>query len=473
MKTKITATLGPASSSPGVIRQLIQSGVDVFRLNFSHGTHEEHAETIALIHRINKEQNTSAAIMADLQGPKIRLGSFEDESVTLKPNDRIVFTSRLLTGKKEIVSISYPSFAADVKPGETVLVDDGKIAFRVIHTDNHEEVLMECINGGVLFPRKGVNLPDTSISLPSLTEKDHNDLNFILLHEIHWIALSFVRSAADIRYLRQLINKGRIENKPRIVAKIEKPQAVQVIDQIILETDAVMIARGDLGVEMPMQTVPMIQKRIINACQKAGRPVIVATQMMEGMIDNIRPTRAEVNDVANSVLDGADSLMLSGETSVGKFPVKTVEIMQAIMSEIEQDEARFYRQYPPENIIHPRYISDSVLYNACEMARQTQSEAIIVISHSGYSALRLSAHRPKANVFVFTSDRFLQAQLSLLWGVRVFFDESLNDPGHYYEKLKSRLLSEKLIRPGMLLVNVLSLPVWEKGYSNTVRLSIC
>jgi len=241
MKTKITATLGPASSSPGVIRQLIQSGVDVFRLNFSHGTHEEHAETIALIHRINKEQNTSAAIMADLQGPKIRLGSFEDESVTLKPNDRIVFTSRLLTGKKEIVSISYPSFAADVKPGETVLVDDGKIAFRVIHTDNHEEVLMECINGGVLFPRKGVNLPDTSISLPSLTEKDHNDLNFILLHEIHWIALSFVRSAADIRYLRQLINKGRIENKPRIVAKIEKPQAVQVIDQIILETDDVMI----------------------------------------------------------------------------------------------------------------------------------------------------------------------------------------------------------------------------------------
>jgi pyruvate kinase len=473
MKTKITATLGPACSGIDLIRQLIIAGVDVFRLNFSHGSHEEHAESARIIHQLNAELGTSVAIMADLQGPKIRLGSFADESVILEPGDKIVFTSRQVIGSKEIVTISYPSFAADVKPGETILVDDGKIAFRVVQTDHREEVIMECINGGVLLPRKGVNLPDTAISLPSLTEKDHHDLAFILQHDIHWIALSFVRSAADIKYLRHLIDQNRKHNKPRIVAKIEKPQAVQVIEEIILETDAVMIARGDLGVEMPLQTVPMIQKRIIKACLKAGRPVIVATQMMEGMISNIRPTRAEVNDVANSVLDGADSLMLSGETSVGRFPVETVRTMQVIMSEIEDYEELYYQQHPPSNSGHPRYISDSVLYNACEMARQTQSEAIIVISHSGYSALRLSGHRPKSSVFVFTSDRFVQSQLNLLWGVKTFFDDSLNDPGHYYERLKSRLLSENLIRPGMLLVNVLSLPVWEKGYSNTVRLSIC
>ncbi|MBS4057137.1 MAG: pyruvate kinase [Bacteroidales bacterium] len=473
MKTKIIATIGPASSDKATLQRMIAAGLDVCRLNFSHGSHEDHLKVISIIHEINRETGGSVAIMADLQGPKIRLGEIADAPVKLAPGDRIIFTTKMITGDAHKVYISYDAFATDVKVGEQILVDDGKLAFKVLSSNHQDEVMLESVNGGLLYPRKGVNLPETRVSLPSLTGKDHQDLEFILQHEIHWLALSFVRSAADIRYLRQRIGEHQGGFKPRIIAKIEKPQAVQHMEEIIRETDAVMIARGDLGVEMPLQTVPMIQKRIIRSCLKAGRPVIVATQMMEGMIDNIRPTRAEVNDVANSVLDGADALMLSGETSVGKYPVETVATMETILSEIEDYEAIYYQQSPPTDAGDIRFISDSVLYNACEMARQTQAEAILVISHSGYSALRLSGHRPRAAVFVFTSSRYVLCQLSLLWGVTAFYDDSVNDPGHYFEMMRTRLLDENLIKPGMLLINVLSSPVWEKGYSNTIKLLTC
>ncbi len=472
MRTKIIATIGPSSSSAEKLQQIIEAGVDVCRLNFSHGSHDDHLQVIHHIHDINRRTGSSVAILADLQGPKIRLGDFSVDSIVLEQGETIVFTTKAIPGRKGKVSIRYESFASDVNPGETILVDDGKIAFNVLSTNGIDEVELVCVDGGVLYPRKGVNLPETEITLPSLTEKDHLDLAFILEQEVHWVALSFVRSAGDIRYLRHLIETHPSEKKPRIVAKIEKPQAILAMEEIIAETDAIMIARGDLGVEMPLQSVPMIQKRLIKSCLKAGRPVIVATQMMEGMIGNIRPTRAEVNDVANSVLDGADALMLSGETSVGRFPVQTVETMQRIILEIEDYEEIYFQQHLPENKSSERFVSDSVLFSACEMARQTQAGAIVVISHSGYSALRLSGHRPKADLFVFTSNRHVFCQLSLLWGVKAFFDDSLNDPGLYYDKLKSTLMKKGLIKPGEMMINVLSLPVWEKGYSNTLRLTI-
>jgi pyruvate kinase len=472
MKTKIIATIGPASASFESLQQMKKAGMDVCRLNFSHGDHQAHSDVMAHIHKLNSMQDSYIAIVADLQGPKIRLGDFEEGSASLRAGDIITFTTNKIKGNQQRVFISYPAFAADARPGEIVLLDDGKVALKVMKTDGKSEVELQAINDGTLYPRKGVNLPDTAISLPSLTEKDLADLDFILSNEVHWIALSFVRSADDIHQLRSLIDKHKSPNKPRIIAKIEKPQAVQNIDSIIEASDAIMIARGDLGVEMPMQTVPMIQKRIIKLCQQKGRPVIVATQMMEAMINSIRPTRAEVNDVANSILDGADALMLSAETSVGLYPIEAVGIMQKIMREIEDFEAIYYKQNPPERLFNKRFISDAILYNASEMAQLTQARAIVVVSYTGYSALRLASHRPESNLFVFSSNHFTLCALSLVWGVKGFYDDSINDADSLMEKINRWLVKEKYLQNGSLIVNVLSTPVVEKGSSNTVRLSI-
>ncbi|MCC7318430.1 MAG: pyruvate kinase, partial [Bacteroidales bacterium] len=353
---------------------------------------------------------------------------------------------------------------------ETILVDDGKMAFKVVETNGEDEALLEAVNGGILLPRKGVNLPDTAISLPSLTEKDLSDLDFILDQEVHWIALSFVRSANDIKQLRQHITNHPAQNKPLIVAKIEKPQAVNDIEAIIEATDAIMVARGDLGVEIPMQMVPMIQKRIINLCKKAGKPVIVATQMMEAMIDNIRPTRAEVSDVANSVLDGADALMLSGETSVGRYPEETITIMQDIISQIELDQAIYYNQRNYEVQPGSRFTTDAILYNAIVMAGTVEAEAIVVVTHSGYSARRLASHRPKAGLFVYSNNLHLLHALNLLWGVQGYYDAFVDDAEHLMKRLNSDLLKKGHIHEGQLIINILSTPSWKKGTSNTVRL---
>lgn len=471
MKTKIIATIGPASSAEKTLLKMKEAGINVCRLNFSHGEQKGHSEVIKRISTFNRQQNDYIAILADLQGPKIRIGDIEAGKMSLSEGEKLVFTTDENENKKGSVFISYPSFASDVKVGETVLLDDGKIALRVLRTDGEKEVLLEAVNDGVLYPRKGVNLPDTEISLPSLTDKDLNDLEFILDQEVHWLALSFVRTADDIHQLRSLVEKHPAKNKPRIIAKIEKPQAVKNIESIIDAADAIMIARGDLGVEMPMQTVPMIQKRIIALCQQKGRPVIVATQMMEAMINNIRPTRAEVNDVANSILDGADALMLSGETSIGQYPVEAVRIMRKIISEIEDFEAIYNKQNPPERLFNKRFISDAILFNASEMAQQTQARAIVVVSNSGYSALRLASHRPQSSLFVFSPNHFTLCSLSLLWGVRGFYDDSINDADSLMEKINRWLVKEKHVQPGSLIVNVLSTPVVEKGSSNTLRLS--
>ncbi|HMM11516.1 MAG TPA: pyruvate kinase [Bacteroidales bacterium] len=472
MRTKIIATIGPASSSPAMLQRMAEAGMDVCRLNFSHGSHDQHKEVIETITEYNRRNDQHIALLADLQGPKIRLGDLPQDGIALHPGDRITFTTRENTTDKGSVFISYSTFAADVKQGETILVDDGKLALKVVSTNGHDEVLLESVNGGLLLSRKGVNLPETSISLPSLTRKDLEDLDFILNQGVQWVALSFVRSAIDIHILRSRIEAHTAEVKPRIVAKIEKPQAVRDIEAIVEASDAVMIARGDLGVEMPMQTVPMIQKKIIRLCQKAGKPVIVATQMMEAMIENIRPTRAEVNDVANSVLDGADALMLSGETSVGRYPVETIRTMQSIISQIEDYDAIYHAHTLNQPHKGDRFGSDAVLYNAVEMARLSDAGAIVVVTHSGYSAMRLASHRPKAKLLVFSNCHHILQTLNMVWGVEGFYDGEPDNSDQLMQRIGRRIAGSGLLKNGDYYIQVLSTPSWKKGASNTLRLGV-
>ncbi len=472
MRTKIIATIGPASSSPKMLHRMADAGMDVCRLNFSHGRHEEHKQVVEAITEYNRLYDKHIALLADLQGPKIRLGDLPQEGIALQTGDRVSFTSRENAAEPHSIFISYATFAADVKPGETILVDDGKIALKVVSTNKHDKVLLESVNGGLLRSRKGVNLPETSITLPSLTRKDLDDLDFILEQGVQWVALSFVRSAIDIHILRSRIEAHPAEVKPRIVAKIEKPQAVRDIEAIVEASDGVMIARGDLGVEMPMQAVPMIQKNIIKLCQKAGKPVIVATQMMEAMIENIRPTRAEVNDVANSVLDGADALMLSGETSVGRYPVETIRTMQSIIVQIEDYDAIYHAHTLNEPRMGERFGSDAVLYNAVEMARLTNAGAIVVVTHSGYSAIRLASHRPKAKLLVFSNCHHILQTLNLVWGVEGFYDGETDNSDQLMQRIGRRLTESKLLENGEYYIQVLSTPSWKKGASNTLRLGV-
>lgn len=470
MKTKIVATIGPASAEYETLKKMAIAGMDVCRLNFSHGTHAESLEVINNINRLNEETGNYIAILADLQGPKIRLGEFEEEAVELKAGERIYFVTDEVKGNKERIGIRYDSFARDVKPGDQVLVDDGKIALKVIESDGKNSVLLEAQSQARLLPRKGVNLPDTILSLPSLTEKDLEDLQFMLDQGVQWIALSFVRSAIDIASLFRIIDAHPAKEKPGIIAKIEKPQALEEIEEIIDASDGIMIARGDLGVEIPMEQVPMIQKKIIALCQQKAKPVIVATQMMEAMMTNIRPTRAEVSDVANSVLDGADALMLSGETSVGYYPVETVKTMQQIINQIEDYDAIYYRQSKPKNKDNPRFVSDSVLYAASNMAQSADAKAIIVVSHSGYSATQLAGHRPKSDLYVFSGSDFVLKKMNLLWGVNGFYDNGLEDADKMMKHLTNKLKNAGLIQSGDEIIHVLSTPVWSKGHSNTLRL---
>ena len=470
MRTKIVATLGPASSDYQTLSQMADAGMDVCRPNLSHGNHENHLLLLKTIARINQEQQNHIAVLADLQGPKIRLGTLEKEYVALQIGDQIKLVTYEVEGNNEHISIRYDAFASDVKAGDLVLIDDGKIALRVIESNGKDEVLLKAETSAKIEARKGVNLPDTSISLPSLTEKDLKDLEFLLQQEIHWIALSFVRSAEDILLLRDKIEASTKSNKPGIIAKIEKPQAVANIEAIVEAADGIMIARGDLGVEIPMEQVPMIQKRIIQLCQQKGKPVIVATQMMEAMISSIRPTRAEVNDVANSVLDGADALMLSGETSMGKYPVETVKIMQQIINQIEGYEAIYYRHEMPADPDHPRFISDSVLYAASNMAQSSDANAIIVSTHTGYSATRLASHRPKAKLYAFSGNEFVLRQMNLLWGVNGFFDSSLDEADKLMDHMNELLITAGKLKNGDRVIHVLSTPTWSRGNSNTIRL---
>ncbi len=471
MKTKIVATVGPACSTRVMLRNLMIAGVDVFRLNFSHGKHQDIESIIADIEILNRELDLNVAILADLQGPKIRIGEVKDGEVTLIDGEKLTITTVETISDATRLYTSYRGFPKDVKPGEFVLLDDGKLMLKIESTNLQDEVLATVVHGGVLSSRKGMNLPDTAVSLPSLTEKDLIDLEFVVHQNIQWIGLSFVRSADDIRQLRKKIKEFNESAELRIIAKIEKPQAVAAIDEIIAEADGIMVARGDLGVELPLERLPLIQKTLVDKCLAASKPIIIATQMMEGMISNIRPTRAEVSDVANSVVDGADALMLSGETSVGQFPVEVVQTMKKIITEAESYPEIYNHHHSHAELNDDRYISDVVLVSACEISKQSHAKAIIAMTHTGYSAFKISSQRPGARVFIFSNDRQLLRILNLVWGITPFYYDNFTSIDRTLEDIRLILLTDGFVCEGDLLINVASSPIYVSGKTNMLKLS--
>lgn len=469
-KTKIVATMGPATTDRSVLSQMMDEGVNVCRINFSHGSYDEIQKTIDMIKALRAEKNRSIAILADLQGPKLRVGSMTDNGVNLVDGAEIIMTTEEVLGTAQRISINYEQFVRDVQPGEKILLDDGKLQLEAIKNDGKSEVTCKVLHGGILSSNKGVNLPNTKISLPSLTPKDHADLEFALENRVDWIGLSFVRSARDIIELKQHIKNKGVHTK--VVAKIEKPEAVREIDDIIKETDAVMVARGDLGVEIPMQNVPLIQKMIVKKGLKYAKPVIIATQMMESMIENITPTRAEVNDVANAVLDGADAVMLSGETSVGKHPIAVIQAMSKIVREVEQSESIYHHEQPPAAPKQERFITDSICYNASRLAHRVSAVAIATLTFSGYTAFKISSHRPRARVYVFTGNDSILNQLSLVWGVKSFYYDKMVSTDHTIDDIRKILVDNDEVRKGEFMINTASIPIAEKGMTNMVKLSV-
>lgn len=467
-KTKIVATIGPASAPKEVLRQMMLNGMDVCRLNFSHGNYAFYSELIRTIRELNAELGLSTAILADLQGPKMRVGEMEDGPIDLVNGSELVITTEPVKGRSGIVSTGYVQFPGDVKAGEIVLLDDGKLRLEVVATDGRTRVTTRVVHGGPLSANKGLNLPNTRISLPCLTDKDKEDLAFALEQDVDWIGLSFVRKASDILELKDIIRAR--DKHARVIAKIEKPEALEEIDDIIHESDALMVARGDLGVEIPMEKVPLVQKDIIKRCLAAHRPVIVATQMMESMITNITPTRAEVNDVANAVLDHADAVMLSAETSVGKHPVEVVKAMNRILVEMETSADMFNVQQPSLQD-NDRMVTDAICMASVRMAAAIDIKAIVTMTHSGYTAFKISSMRPKAHIFAFTSNRTILCMLNLVWGVRAEYYDKTVSTDHTIADIKHILRNKKLVSHGDLVVNVASMPIAEQGMSNMLKLS--
>ncbi len=455
-KTKIIATVGPACDSFEKLLELVNTGVNVFRLNFSHGTHEKHAEVIANIRKINAEYPFNIAVLADLQGPKLRVGDIENDALLLQKGDVITFTNTPCIGSMAALYISYPDFHKDAKVGESILLDDGKIETKVVEITPDGRVRAEVRNGGLLLPRKGVNLPDTSISIPSLTEKDLRDLNFIIEQKIDWIGLSFVRKPEDILNLKLILKeKGSLA---KIIAKVEKPEALQHLREIILASDAVMVARGDLGVEMPVEKIPMIQKEIVRKCIHRAKPVIIATQMMESMIDRTRPNRSEITDVANAVMEGADAVMLSGETAMGAHPALVVQTMVNIIREVEKEAVVYNRNLVPQPH-SPSFLSDALCYNACKIAEDVRADALIGMTQSGYTGFMLSSFRPHASLYVFTKTQTLINQLSLSWGVQAFYYDQEESLDRIISDQLDYLKEKGLIKVGDIVVNTGSTPV--------------
>jgi pyruvate kinase len=467
-KTKIIATVGPACDTFEKLLGLVNAGVNVFRLNFSHGSYEKHAEVISNIRKINDEYPFNIAILADLQGPKLRVGDIENNSLLLLPDDIITFTNTLTVGTKDGIYISYPDFHKDARVGESILLDDGKIETKVVEITPDGLVRAKVINGGILLPRKGINLPDTQISLPSLTEKDLRDLDFIISQKIDWIGLSFVRKPNDILDLKnRLKEKG---SPAKIIAKIEKPEAVQHLREIILASDAVMVARGDLGVEMPVEKIPMIQKEIVRKCIHRAKPVIIATQMMESMIDRTRPNRSEITDVANAVMEGADAVMLSGETAMGAHPALVVQTMVNIVREVEKEETVYNRNLVPQPH-SPSFLSDALCYNACKIAEDVHADALIGMTQSGYTGFMLSSFRPHSPLFVFTKTQTLINQLSLSWGVQAFYYDKEEGADDIIADQIAILKEKGLIKTGDVVVNTGSTPVSEHLPTNMLKIS--
>jgi pyruvate kinase len=457
-RTKIVATVGPACDTYEKLLDLVKAGVNVFRLNFSHGAHEDKARIIGHIREINTTQPYNIAILGDLQGPKLRVGEIQDGAMDVAAGDILTFTNEKLVGTKERIYVSYPNLHSDVKIGNTIMIDDGKLEVKVVSIEKNNDVKVQVTLGGVLSSKKGINLPDTKISLPALTEKDLADLEFIIDQQLDWVALSFVRHVNDIVKLRSILDEKK--SKTKIIAKIEKPEALTNIRDIILESDGIMVARGDLGVELPIEQVPLIQKQLIRKCLHRAKPVIVATQMMESMIERTKPNRSEITDVANAVLEGADAVMLSGETAAGQHPTLVVETMRKIIMEVEKND---YPYNLEEKLIpqphSPSFLSDAICYNACKLARDVNADALVGMTQSGYTAFMMSSYRPKSPLYIFSKEKSLINQLSLSWGVRAFHyaeEESVDDIfGDELQILKER----GFVKAGDVVVNTGSLPI--------------
>lgn len=468
-RTKIIATIGPASREEHTIEKLIQSGVDVFRLNFSHGTHEQHLEVIERIKKLNKKLGTHVAILADMQGPKIRLGDVIHYGIELQENDILEITTIPMVGENKKVFITYEAFPNDVEIGDVILIDDGKVELSCIETNRKDTVKAKVKYGGIISSKKGVNLPDTQVSIPSLTEKDHADLLFALEHGANWIALSFVRKASDITHIKNVIKHHG--SSAKVIAKIEKPEAIKNIDSIIDVTDAVMVARGDLGVEMPVENVPFSQKEICKKCLVKAKPVIIATQMMESMIEMARPTRAEVTDVANAVLDGADAVMLSGETAMGSHPELVVQTMVKIIEKAEKDEMVYNRKHSPDkNSL--TYLSDAICFNASKISEEVQAKAIMGMTKTGYTAFLVSSCRPKSKIFIFTNREEIVNTLNLLWGVHAFYYDGMKGTNNTFKDVQEFLTQKQLVAQGDIVINLGTMPVKELSRTNTLKISV-
>ena len=468
-KTKIVATLGPACNSKTAIHNLIKSGVNVFRINFSHASKDEINNYFSIIRGLNKRQQYNVAILVDLQGPKIRLGELEESIKLKKGNEILVKAGNAFIGNKNEVFVNYKNFAKDVKIGDEVLIDDGKYKFSVIKTDKKTNVTLCALNNAILNSRKGINLPQTKISTSALTPKDIKDVKFAIDLKADWIALSFVRTGNDIIELRKTIEKFSEEKIP-IIAKIEKPEAIDNIDSIIKNADGIMVARGDLGIEIPSQEVPLIQKTLVYLSKKARIPVIIATQMMESMIENIQPTRAEVNDVANSVMDGADAVMLSAETSIGKHPSAVVSQISKIISSVEYSDQITVPADPP-TVKTNRYITKFICYHAAKTANEIDATAITTMTHSGYTGFQISSWRPHCNILVFTSNKRIVSRLSLLWGVKAFYYNRDVSTDKTIEDVNKILTKSRFVKKGDMVINLAAMPVKAKGMVNTLQIS--
>ena len=468
-KTKIVATLGPATSTKKVLKRMLEEGVNVFRINFSHADYADVEERIKMIRDLNDEFGFNAAILADLQGPKLRVGVMKGEVIVNEGDDITFVTGKRFEGTKQRVYMTYDQFPQDAQPGERILLDDGKLIFEVLSTDKKSEVKARVIQGGPLRSKKGVNLPNTNISQPALTEKDIKDAIFACGLKVDWMALSFVRHAEDLMELEELI-KLHSDHKIPIIAKIEKPEAVENIDKIVAYCDGLMVARGDLGVEIPAEEVPLVQKQLVLRAKRARIPVIIATQMMETMITSLTPTRAEVNDVANSVMDGADAVMLSGETSVGNYPVQVITQMANIIGSVEDSDLIKVPQSPP-HIKTKRYITKSICYHAAHMANDINAKAISTLTNSGYTAFQISAWRPSAHILVFTSNKRILSQLSLLWGVEAFYYDKFVSTDETIEDVNAIAFKKGYLDNGDMLISLAAMPIQDKGMVNTLRVT--
>ena len=468
-KTKIVASLGPSISDRETIYQMMKKGVNVFRINFSHAKYELVKQLVKIIRKINEEERWNVAILADLQGPKLRIGDVR-EGKKIHKGEYIKFSNKETVNGDDEVYMSYPNFASDVSKEELIMIDDGKLLLRVKETNRKDTVIAEVVQGGELKSRKGVNLPNTKISLPALTDKDKKDVLFSIELQVDWIALSFVRTKEDLLYIKRLIEEHS-EYKIPVIAKIEKPEAVAKIDDIINNSDGLMVARGDLGVEMPREKLPLIQKMLVRKAKTARKPIIIATQLLESMIESLTPTRAEVNDVANSVIDGADALMLSGETSIGKHPIEVIDMITTIIKEVELHEGIEIPDHKPDIKEKDRYITNVICYDSAQIARQINAKAIITLTHSGYTAFQLSSHRPFCHTLVFTDNIKILRVLNLLWGVYAFYYDQWHTTDKTILVINEMVKKAGIIEAGDFVINLSSMPVEEKGKVNTIRIT--